>query len=353
VRPVNLTLRGDPAMAEVYRTRFEGRPADVMEEGATVTVEYPRWRFFDRRRAASWITLNAAMPWRIEARGMSAVTADLGALDLRGLEVPRAAAQKTTLMLPRPAGVVPIRVAGGVAETTIHRPAGVAVSVDVQGGASGLVLDDQRFAAVGGGTSWRSHGFEDAAARYELVIEGGARNLAVGTLAAVAEPAGTTGRVLATVLFTDVVGSTERAAEMGDRRWRELLDRHDDTARTAVEAGEGRLVKTTGDGILAVFDAPGNAIESARALRDQLQEIGLPIRAGVHTGEVEFRGKDVGGIGVHLASRIMDAAVPGEILVSRTVRDLVAGSGVDLRGRGTHALKGVSEEWELYAVTES
>jgi pimeloyl-ACP methyl ester carboxylesterase len=139
-------------------------------------------------------------------------------------------------------------------------------------------------------------------------------------------------RRLATVLFTDIVGSTERAGELGDRRWRELLNVHDELTGRLVEEFGGRLVKTTGDGILATFDGPGRAIHCAAALRDELAGIGVGIRAGLHTGEVELREDDVGGIAVHIAARVTAAAKPGEILVSRTVRDLVVGSDVTLVG---------------------
>ena len=152
------------------------------------------------------------------------------------------------------------------------------------------------------------------------------------------------------MLFTDIVASTERAAELGDRRWRELLGVHDDLGRRLVEQWGGRVVKTTGDGLLATFDGPGRAIGCAVALRDQLVDIDVQIRAGLHAGEVELRGDDVGGIAVHLA-RILAEADPGEVLVSRTVRDLVAGSGIALADRGTRQLKGVEGAWQLFAVT--
>jgi class 3 adenylate cyclase len=157
-------------------------------------------------------------------------------------------------------------------------------------------------------------------------------------------------RALATVLFTDIVGSTERAREVGDRRWGELLDLHDRLARELVDQLQGRLVKSTGDGILALFDRPGRAIRCAGALRDRLRGGGMEIRAGVHTGEVHLRGEDVGGIAVHFAARVMAAAGPGEILVSRTVHDLVAGSDYVLEDRGPHTLKGLAGEWQLFAV---
>jgi class 3 adenylate cyclase len=137
--------------------------------------------------------------------------------------------------------------------------------------------------------------------------------------------------VLATVLFTDIVASTQRAGELGDRRWRELLNVHDELTRRLVEEFGGRLVKTTGDGILATFEGPGRAIHCAAALREELAGIGVQLRAALHTGEVELRDNDVGGIAVHIAARVMAAAGQGEILVSRTVRDLVAGSDVTRR----------------------
>jgi class 3 adenylate cyclase len=163
-------------------------------------------------------------------------------------------------------------------------------------------------------------------------------------------PAAEAERALATVLFTDIVGSTERARQVGDRRWAELLDTHDRLARELVGQLGGRLVKSTGDGILATFDRPGRAIRCATALRDRLRGIGVEIRAGLHTGEVQFRGADVGGIAVHIAARVMATAGAGEVLVSRTVHDLVAGSDYVLEDRGAHALRGMAGEWQLFAV---
>jgi class 3 adenylate cyclase len=160
-------------------------------------------------------------------------------------------------------------------------------------------------------------------------------------------------RVLATVLFTDIVASTEQAGQLGDRRWRELLDVHDEVARRVVEEFQGRLVKTTGDGILATFDGPGRGIRCAAALRDELGGVGLQIRAGLHTGEVELRDGDVGGIAVHLAARVMAAAGPGEIFTSRTVRDLVVGATITVEDRGPHALKGIDDPWQLFAVVRA
>jgi len=157
-------------------------------------------------------------------------------------------------------------------------------------------------------------------------------------------------RLLATVLFTDIVSSTEQAAELGDRRWRDLLDAHDREAESRVLEHRGRIVKSTGDGVLATFDGPARAIRCAQAISDHAGDLGLHIRAGLHTGEVEMRGTDVSGIAVHIAARVMGAAQPGDVLVSRTVRDLVAGSELGLESRGSHRLKGLEEEWELYAL---
>jgi class 3 adenylate cyclase len=162
-----------------------------------------------------------------------------------------------------------------------------------------------------------------------------------------------TERVLATVAFTDIVGSTELAAELGDRRWRELLETHDSVARREVEKARGQIVKTTGDGMLARFDGPARGIRAVRAIGESLSAVGLPIRGGLHTGEIEVRDGDIGGIAVHIGSRVADLAGPGEVLVSSTVRDLVVGSGIDFEDRGSHELKGVPGEWHLYTVTSA
>jgi len=157
-------------------------------------------------------------------------------------------------------------------------------------------------------------------------------------------------RVLAAVLFTDLVDSTRRAAAIGDRAWHKLLDAHDQLAHAEIERNRGLLIKTTGDGILARFDSPGRAIRCAAAMREQVEQLGLEIRAGIHAGEVELRGDDVGGIAVVIASRVSSLAKAGEVLVSRTVADLVAGSGQRFRDRGMNSLKGVPGEWQLFEV---
>ena len=167
-----------------------------------------------------------------------------------------------------------------------------------------------------------------------------------------ARAAHTTDRVLATVLFTDIVDSTPRAVELGDARWRELLERHDELARTEVARFGGVITDFTGDGLLASFDGPARAVRCAFALRDRLRTLGLEIRAGLHTGEVERRGEGLAGIGVHIAARVLALAGAGEVLVSRTVRDLVTGSGLSFVDRGTHALKGVPDEWEILEAVE-
>jgi class 3 adenylate cyclase len=157
-------------------------------------------------------------------------------------------------------------------------------------------------------------------------------------------------RVLATVLFTDIVASTTRAAELGDKRWRRLLDDHDEVVAGEVARARGRVVKTTGDGALAVFDGPARAVRCAAALTAAVRRLGIEIRVGVHTGEIELRGEDVGGIGVHIGSRIASIAGASEVLASRTVVDLVAGSGLEFEDRGEHELKGVPAQWRLFAL---
>jgi class 3 adenylate cyclase len=163
-------------------------------------------------------------------------------------------------------------------------------------------------------------------------------------------PAPAPERVLATVLFTDIVDSTRLAAEIGDRRWRELLERHQALVRERLSDFEGREIKTTGDGFLAVFDGPSRAAECARAIADDMPALGIEVRAGLHAGEVELMGEDVGGIAVHVAARIAALADGRTVLASRTVRDLAAGSGIEFDPAGRHPLKGLAEEWEVYSV---
>jgi class 3 adenylate cyclase len=185
---------------------------------------------------------------------------------------------------------------------------------------------------LGTGPQWRSD-----AAEIERFLTGSQKTL-------------TADRVLATVLFTDIVGSTGHATRLGDERWREVLARHDLIVRRLLDDHGGREVNTTGDGFLATFDRPGAAIRCATAIRDEVSEAGVEVRAALHAGEVEVRGSDIGGIAVHIASRILGLAGPGEVLLSRTVRDLVAGSGLAVVDRGEHSLKDLQEPWRLYVV---
>jgi class 3 adenylate cyclase len=351
VRATNVTIGADPSLQDLYRARFEGPPPKVRVRGGVVGVEYaPRFRPFDwGRQASSEITLNPAVGWRIEApKGLEALRADLSAVRLLGLQVQHAA-RKLEVNLARPAGSVSLRFAGGASDLTIHRPSGTPARLQVAGGVSRVTFDDQFYKAVAGEASWKTADFEEAADRYEIDFQSGVRDLVVETLeAGQRRPAQ---RVLATVLFSDIVGSTERARQVGDQRWRELLDLHDEVVRRLLAREGGRLVKSTGDGILAVFDGPGRGIRVALGLLAELRASGIEIRAGLHTGEVELRGDDVGGIAVHIGARIMAAAGPGEVLVSRTVRDLVAGSGIELEDRGSHTLKGVGDQWQLFAAS--
>jgi class 3 adenylate cyclase len=157
-------------------------------------------------------------------------------------------------------------------------------------------------------------------------------------------------RVLATVLFTDIVDSTARANELGDQSWRRLLQQHHETVRLQLGRFRGKEIDTAGDGFFASFDGPARAIHGACAILESVRELGLEVRAGLHTGECELIDDKVGGIAVHIGARIAALAKPGEVLVSSTVKDLVAGSGIEFKDRGEHKLKGISEAWHLYTV---
>jgi class 3 adenylate cyclase len=197
-------------------------------------------------------------------------------------------------------------------------------------------IEGARFVELpGGGMSLWTEAAEPALAEVEEFVTGVRRG---------PEP----DRVLATVLFTDIVGSTERASSLGDRLWREVLGRHEDLAGGTVSAFRGRLVKTTGDGILATFDGPARALRCASEMRTRLKELGLEMRMGLHTGEIELLGEDIGGIGVNIGSRVMGEAAPNEILATGTVRDLVVGSQIEFADRGARVLKGVPGEWRLF-----
>ena len=157
-------------------------------------------------------------------------------------------------------------------------------------------------------------------------------------------------RQLATVLFTDIVGSTDRACELGDQRWRDVLDQHNVLVRALLARYRGREVKTTGDGFLATFDGPARAVRCAQSICQAVRPLGLEVRAGCHTGEIETIGDDVGGVAVHVGARVGALAGPSEVLVSSTVKDLVAGSGLVFADRGEHALKGLPDAWHLYVL---
>jgi class 3 adenylate cyclase len=157
-------------------------------------------------------------------------------------------------------------------------------------------------------------------------------------------------RVLATVLFTDIVGSTEQLSKLGDARWRAQLEDHNRLIRSGLDRWRGHEVKTFGDGFLATFDGPARAVSCAAEIVAAVESLGLKLRAGLHTGECELREDDVAGIAVHIAARVMHEAGPGEVLASSTVKDLVIGSGLRFSDRGPHALKGVEDEWRLYAL---
>jgi DNA-binding NarL/FixJ family response regulator len=195
-----------------------------------------------------------------------------------------------------------------------------------------------------------------AVARGDALLSPGVTRRLIGAFAGGQGPAfpsgSTTDRILATVMFSDIVSSTERAAEIGDRRWRDVLDRHDELVRRQINDHGGREIKTTGDGFLALFDAPARAIRCASSIREGLRAEGVDVRIGLHSGEVELRGSDVGGIAVSIGARVAASGSAGDVVVSSTVRDLVVGSGIEFDDLGRHALKGVPDEWRLFAVAE-
>jgi class 3 adenylate cyclase len=156
--------------------------------------------------------------------------------------------------------------------------------------------------------------------------------------------------VLATILFTDIVASTSKARELGDRRWKELLDRHDGIVRDELQRANGRLIKSVGDGALATFEGPARGIRAACRIRDRVKELGVDIRAGLHTGEIEIRGDDVGGIAVHIGARVCELAGPGELLVSSAIPSLVAGSGIPFEELEETELRDIEGRWRLYRV---
>ncbi len=191
-----------------------------------------------------------------------------------------------------------------------------------------------------------------AVARGDALLSPSVTRRVIGTFAGGPATTSDSDRILATVLFSDIVSSTERAAEIGDRCWRDVLDRHDELVRSELGAHGGREIKATGDGFLALFDAPARAIRCAVAIRDGLRATGTDVRIGLHSGEVELRGDDVGGIAVNIGARVASSGSAGEVVVSSTVKDLVAGSGIRFADRGEHVLKGVPDRWRLFAVDD-
>ena len=160
-------------------------------------------------------------------------------------------------------------------------------------------------------------------------------------------------RMLSTVLFTDIAGSTRRVSQIGDARWRELLEAHDLSVRWQVAAHRGRVVKSLGDGYLTVFDSPAHAIRCGRALGDDAESLGVQVKVGIHTGECEVMGDDVAGLAVHIAARVVSKACPGEVLATSAVRDMLVGSGIPFTDRGAHELRGVPGVWSLLAVEQA
>ncbi len=201
-------------------------------------------------------------------------------------------------------------------------------------------IPNSRFVQLEGGDYWPFLGDADSVLAEAEEFITGERHAVVGT-----------DRVLATVLFTDIVASTKRAAEVGDHQWRQLLDAHDEVTARQLARFRGSLVKNTGDGVLATFDGPARAINCAGAICEAVRGLGLETCAGLHIGEVEKRGDDIGGIAVHIAARVLEKARPGEVLVSRTLTDLVAGSGLQFEDRGEHELQGIAKKWQLFAAS--
>ena len=345
--PRDLTIGVDHGMAEPYAARFVAPEPSVDVRRGVVSIRFRRSRRA-ARSSRSELTLKGTFAWEIVASGgMRGFDVDLRGTTLLGLDVDHATLT-STLSLPRPRGTVPIHFQGGLVGVTIERPPATAVRVKVGSGASRLTLDGNDFGAIGRSVDRQTPDFDRTTDRYVITIAHGASDVGIRT----SDPAVGVGRRLATVLFTDIVGSTQLLAELGDRAWSERLGRHDRVAGEVVAEHGGRVVKQTGDGMLAAFDRPSAAIAAALACRDRVLDDGIVIRAGIHTGEVELREQDLGGFAVHLAARIMGEARGGEVLVSRTVRDLVVGDVFDFEDRGVHVLRGLEEEWHLFAVVD-
>lgn len=275
--------------------------------------------------------LNPDMPWNEEIRAAWAREERLAASPRAlAVMVPLAARQDVRPVLPT------VRV-----PTLVVQHADNPFSTPAHGKYVADHIPDAKYVELPGRNMW--HCVEPWRASFQEIAE-----FLTGEQPDVADD-----RVLATVLFTDIVDSTRRVAEMGDRDWHALLDAHDAIVRAQLNRFRGREVNTSGDGFLAMFDGPQRAIRCAMAIRDAVQALGIEVRAGLHTGECEVRGDDIGGIAVHIGARVSALAEPNDVLVSSTLRDLVIGSGLEFDDRGTHSLKGVPGEWRLSAVAST
>jgi class 3 adenylate cyclase/pimeloyl-ACP methyl ester carboxylesterase len=310
---------------EGYADPFlEGRGGPTNEE--TITAMVAMWGTGEFQHL-----INPEMPWNEEIRASWA-------------RMERLAASPGTVALMRPmvstlnvrALLPTVRV-----PTLVVQHADDPIVVPAQGKQVADHIPGAKYVELPGRNMW--HFVEPWRASFQEVAE-----FLTGHQAEVADD-----RVLATVLFTDIVDSTRRAAEIGDRDWHALLDAHDAVVRSQLARFRGREVNTSGDGFLAMFDGPQRAIRCAMAIRDAVQTLGIEVRAGLHTGECEVRGDGIGGIGVHIGARVSALAGPNDVLVSSTLRDLVIGSGLEFEDRGAHQLKGVPGEWRLFAVASA
>ena len=326
---------GALATGAVFAATYPSRATAlvVLEGWAHPLTESPRRRA-PEEAAAMWGTgelhhlLNPDMPWNAEIRATWARMERLAASPrTAALMMPLVAEMDVRALLPTVR--VPTLVVQHTDDPVIPREWGKDVADRIPGA---------KYVELPGRNMY--HYVEPWREAFELIYE-----FLTGHQAEVADD-----RVLATVLFTDIVDSTRRAADMGDRDWHALLDAHDAVVRSQLARFRGREVNTSGDGFLAMFDGPQRAIRCAMAIRDAVHALGIEVRAGLHTGECEVRGDDIGGIGVHIGARVSALAGPNDVLVSSTPRDLVIGSGLEFDDRGNHELKGVPGEWRIFAV---
>ena len=326
---------GALATGAVFAATYPSRATAlvVLEGWAHPLTESPGRRA-PEEAAAMWGTgelhhlLNPDMPWNAEIRATWARMERLAASPrTAALMMPLVAEMDVRALLPTVR--VPTLVVQHTDDPVIPREWGKDVADRIPGA---------KYVELPGRNMY--HYVEPWREAFELIYE-----FLTGHQAEVADD-----RVLATVLFTDIVDSTRRAADMGDRDWHALLDAHDAVVRSQLARFRGREVNTSGDGFLAMFDGPQRAIRCAMAIRDAVHALGIEVRAGLHTGECEVRGDDIGGIGVHIGARVSALAGPNDVLVSSTLRDLVIGSGLEFDDRGNHELKGVPGEWRIFAV---